>query len=369
MNGLYKEEGVRFFAASNTKDGFVSYFDEIFGENECDRIYILKGGPGCGKSTFMKKLGKAAKEKGYSCEYFHCSSDPESLDGIIIKDKRIAVIDGTSPHAAEPKLSGVREIIIDLGASWNTDKLYENKELLQKLSTQKQKYYKDAYGCLYSKNVMDGLVYNLVFPHIHFDKLDKSVQRMSKNILKFKHKNTEHGEKIRITEALSSLGKIRLFTFENKADTCIFLKEPFCGCRLSHLFLKGVYDFAKSSGTQIYVSFKADKKGELNALYFPDMKISLSLYDEDEALKCDRNLKKCRIINCARFIDLKALSHTKPLRRFYSKLSENMEKQALEYFSAAGKAHADTEKIYRQCTNYTTVENITNEYINKILNS
>ena len=369
MNGLYKEKGVRFFAASNTKDGFVSYFDEIFADEDCDRVYILKGGPGCGKSTFMKKLGNAATEKGLTCEYFHCSSDPDSLDGIIIKEKRVAVIDGTSPHAAEPVLSGAREIIIDLGRAWDTDKLYENKETIQELSAHKKKYYKDAYSCLYGKNVMEGFVYNLVFPHIFFDKLDKSVRKMSKSIMKNKCKDSAFSQKTRITEAFSSLGKIRLFTFEDTSDICIFIKEPFCGCRLSHFFMKGIYDFAKAEGAEVYVSFKADKKGEINALYFPYSRTSVSLYDEDAALKCDRNFKKCKIVNCERFIDMKALSHTKPLRKFYSKLAESMEKQALDYIANAGKIHAETEKIYRQCTSYTTVEKIGDEYINKILNS
>lgn len=368
MNGLYKEQGLRYFAASNTKDGFISYFDEIFGEKECDRVYILKGGPGCGKSTFMRKLGKNAEEKGYTCEYFHCSSDPESLDGIIIKEKRIAVIDGTNPHAVEPKLSGVREIIINLGQSWDTDNLYKNKAELQRLSAQKQNLYKDAYGCLFSKSVMDGLIYNLVYPHILFDKLDKSVSRFAKSMF-ISDKNGSFREKTRITTALSSLGKLRLFTFEDTADTCIFLKEPFSGCRLSHFFMKGIYEIAKTKGAELCISCCADKKGEFNALYFPKEKISISLYDEKAVEKCDRNFKKCKIINCARFVDMKAISHTKPLRRFYSKLSENMEKQALEYLSHAGKIHADTEKIYRQCTDYTTVENITNKYISEILNS
>ena len=369
MNGLYKEDGKHFFAASNTKDGFVSYFDEIFGENECDKVYILKGGPGCGKSTFMKKLGKKAEEKGFSCEYFHCSSDPDSLDGVIIKEKKVAVIDGTKPHAVEPSLSGVREIIINLGLGWDTDKLYENKDEIIRLADLKKKHFADCYNYLYSKDVFDGLLYNLTFSHILFDKLDKSVSRLAKSIFRHSDKNCAANTKTRITEALSSLGKIRLFTFEDMAETCIFLKDPFPGCRLSHLFMKGIHDLAKRSEKEMLVSFKSDKKGEINALYFPDSKISLSLFEETAVDKCDKSFKKCKIINCSRFVDIKALSHTKPLRRFYTKISDNLEGQALHSLSCAGKIHADIEKIYRQCTDYTTVENITNEYINKILNN
>ena len=367
MDDLYTQSGTHFFAASNTKEGFISYFDKIFDENECDKVYIIKGGPGCGKSTFMKKLGLVAEANGFHPEYFHCSSDPSSLDGIIIKEKKTAVIDGTNPHTLEPKFAGAREIIIDLGAAWNTDKLYENIKEIKRLSLVKSNCYYDCYRFLNSKSVMESLVYNLIFQHIFFDKLDRSALRLSKKLFGTKQKNTKGESKIRITEAMSGLGKTRFYSFEKMSDYCIFLKEPFEGCRLAHMFMSAVHEYAKKSGFASYVSKSSDKKDEINALYFPDIKTSISLFDESIVNDCDRKFKRCKIVNCARFLDTKAISHTKPLRKFYCKLSENMEKQALESLELAGKAHADTEKIYRQCTCYKTVEKITSDYIKKII--
>lgn len=367
MNPLYKEDGERYFAASNTKDGFVSLFDEIFSEEECDKVYILKGGPGCGKSTFMKKLGEKAEETGLDCEYFHCSSDPSSLDGVIIKKKRVAVIDGTSPHAAEPRLAGAREIIIDLGKSWDTDKLYDKKTELTELLQKKKTAYSDCYRFLNAKHVMTGLVYNLVFPCILFDKLDKSTARLSKSVLKNTKKKGAGTVKTRLTSAVSSIGKVRFFTFEKKADLCIFLKEPYKDSRLSGIFMRSMLDYARLNKNDVLVSFNPENKTEIDALYFPETKTSVSLYDEDFVAQCDRNFKKCKIVNCAKFINMKSFSPLKPLRKFYSKLAESMEKQALESISKAGSIHAETEKIYRLCTNYKTVEKITNEYFKKIL--
>ena len=367
MNGLYKEDGERYFAASNTKDGFVSYFDKVFADNDCDRVFILKGGPGVGKSTFMKRLGKQANELGLSSEYFHCSSDPSSLDGIIIKEKRVAVIDGTSPHAVEPKIAGAREIIIDLGRSWDNEKLFERKNEISALSQKKSHHYNDCYNFLYSKSVMDELVYNLIFPHILFDKLDRSASRLSKSLLKCTQKKENHLSKTRLTCAFSSLGKIRFSTFEDSADFCVFVKEPFSSSRLPSLFLRAVYEYMKNMGAYTYVSYNPEKKDEINALYYPDIGVSVSFYDEKLVSECDRNSKKCRIINCARFLDTKALSPLKPLRKFYCRISENMEKQALECLKNAGEIHMELEKIYRQYTDYKTVEKISNDYFKMIL--
>jgi len=367
MNCLYNEEGERYFAASNTKDGFVSYFDEIFSDSSCDRVFILKGGPGVGKSTFMKKLFKMSNDMGYSCELFHCSSDPLSLDGIIVKEKRVAVIDGTNPHSAEPVLAGAREIIVDLGKAWNIDKLYKNRSEISELSQKKKNCYSECYGFLHAKSVMDRLIYNLVFPHILFDKLEKSAQRLSNSLFK-EHKGKKSAvRKIRITNAVSSLGKIRLFTFEKMAEYCIFIKEPYSNSRLAHFYMRSIYDTAIMNGIDTHVSFNPQNKGEIDAVYFPEIRTSISLYNEDFVAECDKNLKRCKIINCTRFIDSKAFSALKPLRKFYLKLSESMEKQALECLEKAGNVHMDTEKIYRQCTNYKTVEKIENEYFKMIL--
>ena len=367
MNGLYKEDGEHYFAASNTKDGFVSYFDEVFSDADCDRVFILKGGPGVGKSTFMKKLGTLAGERGFTAEYFYCSSDPSSLDGIIIKEKRTAVIDGTSPHAAEPKLAGAREIIIDLGKGWDLQGLFERKDEISAIVQKKSLHYKECYNFLYSKSVMDELIYNLVFPHILFDKLDRSASRLSKSLIRPREQKKNAVSKTRLTCAFSSLGKIRLSTFEDMADFCVFLKEPFFSSRLPSLFLRTSYEYMKSLGAVSYVSRNPQNKNEIDALYFPDIGVSVSVYDEKLVANCDRSMKKCRIINCSRFLDTKALSTLRPLRKFYCHISQNMENHALECLKMAGEAHMNLEKIYRQCTNYKTVEKISDEYFNLIL--
>ena len=84
-----------YYAAANTANGFLSLFGEIFSPAALSRIYIIKGGPGTGKSTFMYGIGKAAKERGLETEYYYCSADTGSLDGVKIPELAAAVIDGT----------------------------------------------------------------------------------------------------------------------------------------------------------------------------------------------------------------------------------------------------------------------------------
>ena len=106
-----------YFAAQNSGEGFLNYFPQIFFGYE--RIYILKGGPGTGKSYFLSAIADMAAARGMACICYLCSSDPDSLDGVCLPELGIAVLDGTSPHNVEPALVGAREEIVNLGQFWD----------------------------------------------------------------------------------------------------------------------------------------------------------------------------------------------------------------------------------------------------------
>ena len=107
---------VSFFMGANTPEGFYSLFDGLYSAAEGWRAFVIKGGPGTGKSTLMKRIAAEADARGLFCERIHCSSDPNSLDAVILPGLKIAVADGTPPHAIEPRYPGVCEKIVDLGA-------------------------------------------------------------------------------------------------------------------------------------------------------------------------------------------------------------------------------------------------------------
>lgn len=137
-----------YFAAANTYKGFESFFDEIFNTEKLERIYILKGGPGAGKSTLMKKAALTAQSKGLTPTCFHCSSDPLSLDGVVIKEIKTAILDGTAPHVFDPKYAGAKEIIVNLGEAWNLESLARDCAEIVSLTSGKSKRYRAAYRLL-----------------------------------------------------------------------------------------------------------------------------------------------------------------------------------------------------------------------------
>ena len=91
-----------FFLGANSGSGFQNLFSEILDVETAFDLMILKGGPGVGKNTFMREIGRTMEQAGADVEYLWCSGDPDSLDGVVIPAIRCAVCDGTSPHGTAP---------------------------------------------------------------------------------------------------------------------------------------------------------------------------------------------------------------------------------------------------------------------------
>lgn len=116
----------KLFPGGNTSNGSYNFFNYMIPEN-VNRIFCLKGGPGVGKSSLMKKIAKEFIEKGYDVELHHCPSDPSSLDGVVIKKLGVVLLDGTAPHIVDPKDPGAIDEIVNLGEYWNLEGLEKNK--------------------------------------------------------------------------------------------------------------------------------------------------------------------------------------------------------------------------------------------------
>lgn len=135
----------RMFPGGNTANGFYSLHDNIIGLNR-NALYILKGMPGGGKSSLMKEIGERAFNEGYSIEYHHCPSDPNSIDGVVIKELNIGIVDGTAPHTIDPIYPGLTDKIIDLAQFIDPSVLGSKKEDIVKAKANNKHAYRKAFN-------------------------------------------------------------------------------------------------------------------------------------------------------------------------------------------------------------------------------
>ena len=123
-----------FFLGANTAEGFYSLYDEFFNPRDDVRLFIIKGGPGTGKSSVMKAVAARAEALGEPVERIYCSSDPESLDAVLLPGKNAAVCDGTPPHPVELRYPGIGGRILDTGLCWDARKLLEAQDTIRELT-------------------------------------------------------------------------------------------------------------------------------------------------------------------------------------------------------------------------------------------
>ena len=112
-----------FFLGANSGQGFQSLFPRFCTPENHHDLIVLKGGPGVGKSTLMRTIGKAMEERGEEVEYLYCSGDPGSLDGVHIPRIRTAIVDGTAPHVIEPQYPAAVDRYVNLGQFYDVTAL------------------------------------------------------------------------------------------------------------------------------------------------------------------------------------------------------------------------------------------------------
>ena len=135
-----------FFLGACTAKGFVSCYDTLF--SEVSTLNIIKGGSGCGKSTFMRRISRAVQERGLEVSHILCSSDPDSLDGLLIPELGLAYVDGTPPHVLEPSLCGGSMNYINFGIFYDRKAMAGNEEEIFCIRKQNQAQYPLVTACL-----------------------------------------------------------------------------------------------------------------------------------------------------------------------------------------------------------------------------
>ncbi len=119
----------KYFLAANSAQGFYNEFSSCYLPFDGWKAYIIKGGPGTGKSSFMREVLKVGEEQGLLAEVVYCTGDPDSLDAVIFPEIKKVVLDGTAPHIIDPVLPGVADKILAFGEFWDEKKFSEPESL------------------------------------------------------------------------------------------------------------------------------------------------------------------------------------------------------------------------------------------------
>jgi len=326
----------RYFASANTEKGFVSYFDEIYGG--LDRLYIIKGGPGTGKSSLIRNIADGAERKGYTIEYFYCSSDPLSLDGIIIEELNCGIIDGTLPHSYEPRYPGVRDVIINLGDNWNSEKLRMYTNEICEITDTKKILYNNVYNYLSAAGRVENELTVCNGRCLLKEKMNMAVQRLGR----IWQRGKGYKRSIRPIESISHAGRIVYGTYNSLAENKFAVKDRYgIGC----IFMDMLIDLAKEKGLMTVYSPSVLDPSAIKAIYFPEVKSSFVICDDDSV--------DVRQINMDRFIDLDALRKNKQKNRFARRCLNSLYEGVQKGFDDIFALHSELEKYYTESMDFS----------------
>jgi len=325
-----------FFAASNGRYGFVNHFDEIFSPDGLDTLYIIKGGPGTGKSTFIKRLGEYAESRGQRADYYLCSSDPDSFDGVIIDNggKRIAVIDGTAPHVTDAKYPAACEKILDFGKCLSGERLRERKAEIADISARM----KERYGRAYSFFDISGRAHDLRLGACERAYKKEKAEAFLKRFFKGFRSGCDEPKRAE-TSAVCHKGRVRLQTLENEAGTIYFVSKHY---GMEQILLADMYEYAKAHRIPAAVSHSAVFTDCIDSIFFYDASVLVAV---DDGCGRERSFKPKKI-NAARFTDAETMSAEREFLRGILKLEEDAVRRGTEQMRLAKKHHDILEKIY-----------------------
>ncbi len=340
------------FAAVNSGLGFISYYKEVFGNSEIKRRYIIKGGPGTGKSSFMRKVSAEAEKRGKRVVYYRCSSDPSSLDGIVI-DGRIALLDGTAPHIYEPSIVGAEDEIVNLGEFWDSDMLYKSYNDIASLSALKSNAYAKAYKFLSAAMNVEEINRAIALPSLLRGKLNAAVSRILNNIPKGQGFSHEYG----FVNAIGMSGRYHLSTYENGAAKLYAVYDSY---GLGTEFLSAVIDGARERKMKVRVSYTPLMPSLPDAVLLTESNIAFVLFGESD-------MEGAVKINMRRFIDDSIIDGIKSEYRLNRRLKDALLDSAVESLSEAGRYHFELEKTYISCMDFDAEDRFIKSFCKKIL--
>lgn len=288
----------RLLPGGNTSIGFYSYFKYIINPKEARKIYYFKGGPGVGKSYMMKKIGYELVDRGFDVEFHHCSAEPNSVDVVVIPELKVVLLDGTSPHADDPRYPGVVGSTVNLGEFINEEEIRKHRDTVIKATDDNKNIYIRVYKYLAAAKLIHDDIEWINGYAMDFTKVNKETNKLIERFLKD-------------IESKDKLGKDRhlfgsAYTLKGKID----FAETFIGTVKEIIYLKGVDGIGKSTllknisdialikGYDVEVYHEPLVPEKIESIIIPELDLAITTnikFSEKETVDLDLYINKDKI--------------------------------------------------------------------------
>lgn len=343
------------FTGGNTANGFHSFHSYIVPDNR-NRLYIFKGMPGGGKSSLMREIGQRMTSKGYSIEYHHCPSDPNSIDAVVIEELKICLLDGTAPHVMDPAYPGLTDRIIDLAKYIDSEKLKESEEEIKKAKMNNKYAYERAFNYFKAAKVIYEQIANENKRNLDIKKINNESKKLIDMIFSKRENKAEfYGFKER-----------HLFSTANTPEGYFDFTDTVLEWVGDVYYIKGEIGTGKS--TLLYRIFEEAKLRNYHVEVFhnsllPEKIESLYIKELDTIITSNEHGKKKAkyTLNLNDFFDDSKINYED-----YEIFNILVEK-GIKSLSKAKENHFILEKAYGPCIDYSQIDKLREELYEEIL--
>lgn len=336
-----------FFMGALGPKGFQGYFDWLDTQEQVP-LYLIKAGPGCGKSTLMNRLAQASP---LPVERIHCSSDPDSLDGVIFSKPRAAIIDATAPHVVEPAYPGAVQQVVDLHHVLDTDYLTAHRGEIVALFRRCSALQEQAGRSIRAAAALLEDSRRLVAPLVNEEKLLGWARRLgSRRLPRTGHSGSES---IRLLSAITPKGRmVFLNTVETLASECIVLHdEQGAAAPLALALLRQI---ALERGYAIITCPCPLREDVIDHLFIPELRLAFLTGNSWHPM----DLANRQNVHCTRFLEKGGLRSLRARLRFDRKAASELLELASEAQRQAKASHDELEGYYRTAADFSQLDEI-----------
>lgn len=347
-----------FFLGALSPSGFTGWFAEAAADPDITP-WLIKAGPGCGKSTLMRRLlerdAADCRRDGSRIERIHCSSDPDSLDGVLLSDVKALVLDATAPHTLDCKFPDAAQRLIPLYDALDHNYLVRHRdEILQlgqehaRMMQQASAHWALACAVLLRRRL-------LAASYLDEKKLHAFTARLAARTIPPRRGVGPGAQHIRVLSAPTPKGLVifRSTVSQLASKTLYAIHDPY-GAAAS-LMMTQLAAYARLNGYDAYVCRCAsDQRGKIDHLFIPALGLGFVTTNPWHPMEFVGQ----KNIHAARFNLESPAPRQRRLLGYHKKLAFSLLEKTCEAQESAKILHDALERHYVQASDFETVDRI-----------
>lgn len=354
-------QNTSFFLGANSKDGFYSLYDKFIDIKSGDYLWLIKGGAGCGKSSFMQYIGEAASARGFAVAYIHCSADPDSIDGIYIPEKKQAYIDASSPHNLDSYIPAAGDSYLNLGSFYNREKLLPYLPKLISLTEAYKSANLQASGLLSAAHNVDPRFISGLITEPEIETAKRRALGVAEREFGRATKQGEGGQYHRLISSICAKGRVRLCESITALCTKVYSLDD--DLALADTYMKTLAEGAKLRSIDSIICHDPLDPLRIEALILPEL--SLGFIATRAGFPDAPNV--CRNIRLDAIIDKNRAQSYRHSIKIAKRLQASLIDEAIVALSNAKAIHEEMEDIYNPNVDFDGLYNLADAHIKDML--